>query len=471
MDSKDQNYTNGELIKELYDNVTYFDEYGTSIIIFVVVTILLIIIVLYYTSKSKIGEIKDDWVKQRCHPFVIPFAGVINKPDNKSVVQFTEENFKYCIDNILTDISGYILQPLEFITTQLDSVYQGLGTDIQSGRGMMDYIRNKYSGFTREIMDKLLNSVVPIQTFIIGVKDINSKILGILTVALYTFLGSFETLQSLFQPISDIPRKCFDENTLLIMNNGEKKKIKHIKVGDILLHNNEVVTTIKLSSKDTHMYKLNNIIVSESHMVYYNNKWICVAKHPDAVICENYSKKYIYSLNVNHKLFIINNVIFSDWDEIVNIANVDYILNKIKNIKQVNNIDCPFENKDIHKYLEGGFLENTFINMQNGISKSIKDVNVGDILENGENVYGKVEIKGDNAQYSYYLGKTLKVQGGDNQFIEYNNQIISTLNLTNNCKTKNTILYPKLYHLLTDTKYFYINNIKFYDYNSFIDFL
>ena len=109
--------------------------------------------------------------------------------------------------------------------------------------------------------------------------------------------------------------------------------------------------------------------------------------------------------------------------------------------------------------------------MQNGISKSIKDVNVGDILENGENVYGKVEIKGDNAQYSYYLGKTLKVQGGDNQFIEYNNQIISTLNLTNNCKTKNTILYPKLYHLLTDTKYFYINNIKFYDYNSFIDFL
>ena len=210
MDSKDQNYTNGELIKELYDDVTYFDEYGTSIIIFVVVTILLIIIVLYYTSKSKIGEIKDDWVKQRCHPFVIPFAGVINKPHNKSVVQFTEENFKYCIDNILTDISGYILQPLEFITTQLDSVYQGLGTDIQSGRGMMDYIRNKYSGFTREIMDKLLNSVVPIQTFIIGVKDINSKILGILTVALYTFLGSFETLQSLFQPISDIPRKFFD---------------------------------------------------------------------------------------------------------------------------------------------------------------------------------------------------------------------------------------------------------------------
>ena len=27
MDNKPQNYTNDDLIKELYDNVTYFDEY------------------------------------------------------------------------------------------------------------------------------------------------------------------------------------------------------------------------------------------------------------------------------------------------------------------------------------------------------------------------------------------------------------------------------------------------------------
>ena len=110
--SKAPIYTNDKLIKKLYDNVTYFDEYGTSIIIFVFVTILVIFIVLYYTSKSKIGEIKDDWANQRCHPTVIPFAGIINKPDDKTVVEFTEENFTYCVDNILTDESGSLLQPL-----------------------------------------------------------------------------------------------------------------------------------------------------------------------------------------------------------------------------------------------------------------------------------------------------------------------------------------------------------------------
>lgn len=473
MDNKPQNYTNDDLIKELYDNVTYFDEYGTSIIVFLVVTIVVIFIVLYYTSKIKFEEIKDDWANQRCHPAVIPIAGLINKPDDKSAIQFTEENFTYCVDNILTDGTAYLLKKLEFITKQLDKVYQGLGTDIHSSRGEVVSIRNNFEMFSREIMDKLVNTVIPIQTFMVGVKDINSKFVGILMAALYTFLGSFETLQTLLRPISNEPRKCFDEDTLFVMNNGVKKKIKHIKIGDILLHNNEVVSTIQLSSNNTTMYKLNNIIVSGSHMVYHNNQWICVSSHPDAAIYENYHKKYIYSLNVTHKIFIINHCIFSDWDEIIDNTktNIDCVIKKIIRIKKMHNIECDntFENTDIHKYLEGGFSENTFINMLNGTKISIKDVNVGDTLANGENVYGKVQIKGDIPQFSYYLGGLLKFQGGDNQSIEYNNNIISTLTFKDNCKIKITNSHPKLYHLLTNKNYFYINNIKFYDYNYFID--
>jgi hypothetical protein len=194
MNSKDNIYTNDELIKKLYNNVTYFDEYGTSIIIFVGVTLIVISIVLYYTTKSKIGEIKDDWRNKRCHPLVIPFAGIINKPHNKSVIQFTEENFTFCVDNILNNISGNVLQPLDFLTNQLISVYQELGKDITAGRGMINYIRTNYSIFTREIMNKLLNSGIPVQLFINGIKNINLKIVDSLTKGLYSFLGEFETL-------------------------------------------------------------------------------------------------------------------------------------------------------------------------------------------------------------------------------------------------------------------------------------
>ena len=59
--------------------------------------------------------IKDDWVNQRCSPAVIPFVGFINKPDNKSVAEFTEENFNYCIQNILINISGVAVQPFTYL--------------------------------------------------------------------------------------------------------------------------------------------------------------------------------------------------------------------------------------------------------------------------------------------------------------------------------------------------------------------
>lgn len=202
MDSKGPIYINDDLIKQLYDNVTYFDEYGTSIIIFVIVTIVVFCIVLYYSSKSKIGEIKDDWVKYRCHPVVIPFAGIIKKPYNKSIVEFTGENFTYCVDNILTNISKDILQPLELITSQLDGIYKGLGEDIHNGMKMINYIRNKYSIFTHTIMNNILNSIINLQPVLLGVKDINSKLLAGLTAGVYNFLGSFESLKGLFEPLN-----------------------------------------------------------------------------------------------------------------------------------------------------------------------------------------------------------------------------------------------------------------------------
>ena len=51
--------------------------------------------------------------------------------------------------------------------------------------------------------------------------------------------------------------------------------------------------------------------------------------------------------------------------------------------------------------------------------RDIKDVNVGDILENDEEVYGIVEINGKNIdeQFEYNLGKDLVVEGTSNLLI------------------------------------------------------
>jgi len=54
---------------------------------------------------KNIQPIKDDWKNQRCNPGVIPFAGFINKPDDKSAIDFTSENFVYCTLNIFKPLA------------------------------------------------------------------------------------------------------------------------------------------------------------------------------------------------------------------------------------------------------------------------------------------------------------------------------------------------------------------------------
>ena len=73
-------------------------------------------------------------------------------------------------------------------------------------------------------------------------------------------------------------------------------------------------------------------------------------------------------------------------------------------------------------------------------------------------------------QFEYNLGNKLVVEGGPNlticdKKIKYN----TTLTLENNYKKKLEKKHNELYHLLTDKKTFYIDDIRFYDYNAAID--
>jgi hypothetical protein len=128
------------------------------------------------------------------------------------------------------------------------------------------------------------------------------------------------------------------------------------------------------------------------------------------------------------------------------------------------------ELKDIHKELDGGFEESTRIKLYNGKYKQIKDIVIGDELQNGEKVYGVVIINGKNLsqQYKYVLGEKLVINGGPNLVVcDEKINFASTLGSLNKINLKEK--HDKLFHLLTDKKTFIIENIQFYDYNAAID--
>jgi hypothetical protein len=442
-------------IEKLYNNLTYYDIYSTSLILFVLFTLFIIILYSYFYVMTNSNEIKKNWNLERCKPHNILFAGLINKPKDKSMFDYTTENFEYCNQNITTSIVGYALQPFYYLYNQIISVLSNINEDINMIRQLITSIRSSIQEKVKEIMERLLNFTIPIQQLMITVYDIFGKFQAILTSCLMTALGAYYTLQSLIGSIIEfiiillislsimilalwlgiftwpfavamtavfisvsiplviivvfmtlmlkihtksvpkIPKghkpKCFDENTEFILLNGETKKIKDLQLYDVLINKSIITTTIILDTKNETMYSLNNIIVSGEHPVLYNNKWILIKEHPRSKIIKNYDKPYIYCVNTNNKLIELNHTIFSDWDEVY--SNLNNIKDFISKIKKNNNFYTFNSFNDIHLYLDKGFQEEQQVELFDGSSKKIMDIQINDKLINGEVVYGIVKLK------------------------------------------------------------------------------
>jgi len=569
MDDKSINFnkkdvSNIKKIQELYDNLTYFDNYGGSFFLFIILTITLFIVVSYCYVSSHMSKIKKNWVTERCKPYVLPFAGMINKPTNMTADEYTNQNFEYCAQNILKSISGFALEPIEFVVAAV-STTAGMITDgLQGIREMIYKYRINLVKIVEKLLNQIMNMIPPLQLIILEFGDIIGKIQGTMTAALYTTVGAFMSFQVfldiiaygvavtmiiiavfivvsiplvaiLYAEIVTIPMavtlngvlmallvlyiglmipfgvalgileddlgatidwklpppppvqpaappSCFDENTILEMNDGTKKRLIDIQVGDKLINDNMVTAKIKLSAFGSQMYNLNDIIVSGTHSIKINNKWVKINSYDQAIKIEDYNEKYIYCLNTEQKEIFINNCVFFDWDEIgeddIETIKIIHKANKYNTNKERNNeeIKNEFQRKTIHKYYDGGFISNTKIKLISGSEKEIKDIKIDDILENGSKVYGIVEIDGKQLsnQYIYNLGNYNKqIIGGPNlNLCDTNVKFTTTLNLNNSSNNLEfNFKQDKLYHLLTDKKTFYVNGLRFYDYNTSIEIL
>jgi hypothetical protein len=428
---------------------------------------------------QKKEDIAQNWTAERCKPQNMMFAGFINKPDNKTVFEYTNDNFQYCVQNILLNIIGYALEPFQYMLTSLTNVFKELMAAIQIIREVFNNLRNNFKTFSEDVMGRILNTVVSLQQILIAVIDSFQKVQGILTGGLYTMLGAYYGLKSLLGAILEliikllvvlviiivglwvlpftwpvaislsvvflslsvplaiityfmsevmhiqteaIPKlRCFDENTELIMYDGFKKKIKDIDVGDVLKDNIIVTSTMKLDARGLKMFNLNGIIVSESHIVNYEGTWVPVKDHPDAILIENYSKPFIYCLNTTAKIIIINNIIFTDWDEIYD-DDLDYVLDYY----------CIRVVSEIHKYSDYGLKSNQLIKTISG-NKSISEIIIGDVLDGGGIVYGivKMDNLGDGKEilYSLLVSNNLIITDNGSLIRDYNYSIDTILNM------------------------------------------
>lgn len=474
-----------EYVNELYDKLTYLDMYGTTVILFICLTLFVFCIYTYCQALQKKEALVNDWANQRCKPQYIPFAGYINSPDGKSAFNYTGENFQYCMQNILVNITGNALKPIELLLAGVTNFFSMLSGTINQIRTVLSILRDNVANFVQEILHRLLITIIPLQSIMIKVMDMFNKIQGIMMASLYTMLGAYLTLKSLMGAMmelvirvllimtiiivglwasgpvmwplaasssiaylgisiplalvlyfmsdvlhiktSAIPklRRCFDGCTLIKMYDGTLKKIKDIEPGQLLEKGIKVTSKFKVDASNLKMFVLHDIIVSETHIVKYNGKWIQISDHPDSVKKDGlYKEPFLYCLNTNSKEITINGTTFSDWDELYG-EELDNVLKHISIFKDVQN---PNDRENIHRYLEVGFEPDTNVYLSDNTKKHIKHIKIGDKLSTKGTVYGIVEI------------------------------------LNKNPKSK-----EKVFHLLTTNKLFEIDGKVIRDYNDAVD--
>lgn len=184
-------------IDKLYEKAGYLAKYGGDLYLAIILIIVVFCVVSYFYVMSKVRPIRDNWVKERCNPQVIPFAGMIYKRDDQSTMEATAENFTYCTQNVLVGISDFALQPIRYSVSAMTNVFGALSQSMNAVRGMFSSIRGNVGEITEDTMGRTLNIMTPFQQMMIGVKSAFGKVSGIGTASIYTLYGIYMGLKAL----------------------------------------------------------------------------------------------------------------------------------------------------------------------------------------------------------------------------------------------------------------------------------
>lgn len=506
-------------INNLYKkNSTFYSKYGYQLIIAMIIIYIFLVWTAYYYVINHLPILKANWPANKCNPLYIPFAGMIINDPHKSKLDIIDENFQACVQNILTSIIGVALKPIYYITNVMTTSLHEMTDSVTGVRAMFSKMRDQIENITESISGRTLNITMPVLKLIIAAKNMVGQTVGIITTGFYTLLGNYLLLNTLLGSIIEfigiilgiiaaaivvalfipfvgeiiaaplvaleaailIPfviiviavnkifhsgyssspvSACFGKNTKIQLEN-DTKLISEVEIGD-LLHDGSVVTGLmKMSSSGQSICNLNGIIVTGLHRVYHDTVgWVKVIDHPQSYQIYDYRETIVYCLNTNTKVIKINDQTFTDWDDL---DDNDFMkLNKCNSM--VKHMDC----KDIHPYLDNGFEENTMIEMEIGTQVKIKDIEINDILRFGERVLGviKIDAKDVISINEYCINNTyIKCSGN----IQIYTGILGNLN-TDNLEGSQIIVGHYLYQLITDKGYFYINDLKIYDYNFGIE--
>lgn len=323
------------------------------------------------------AEIERNWDHYRCDPGVVLIAKSF-KPatDPRTTSQFAEDNWTFCqkeyVQNAIREAAAL---PKQMAAAEADTVAALTKVADTAGDIFVDvwnFIYEAYSAF----MDQMKNAAKLFQNMLLNMKAMVDRLQASILAIVYSLIslvtafvntvrvvvivaiviigiliGLSILIMWFFPPIfilTDLMMAlavtavvaigvelaevegfqeghCFATGTSIVMENGTRKLIERVQIGDVLSDGAEVTATHQFLSADT-VFNLYGIHVTGDHLVYHGDSRISVRDHPDAVPlpaswncmgtrqtlwCLTTTTRKIPCLTDKNKI-----VVFADWEEI-----------------------------------------------------------------------------------------------------------------------------------------------------------
>jgi hypothetical protein len=283
----------------------------------IIIIFLFMLLYIFNILVVNYQRIKDNWPIYRCQPLIMPFASVFGHD--------SAENFSFCIQTMQKNMMGPLLKPLLFNVDMLGGITSGLTDNLNGARKFMKFLRGAMSGSFLNIFSTMMNMTVEMQRVFVNVKDMMSKVIGIMATTVNILNGTVMTMESAWAgpPGALVRALCFHPDTKLKLENGEIVSMKDIKLNSILQNKTRVCAVMQISNLDENgkiiekMYKVDNeILVSGSHLIYNPTikQFVHVKDLPESEISEINCDVLSCLITSDHTI-PIGKWIFHDWED------------------------------------------------------------------------------------------------------------------------------------------------------------
>lgn len=283
------------------------------------VIIILLFVALYVASFLSIGlkKLQKNWPKYRCNPMAMPLASYLgHDPVN---------NFTQCIGRIQKGLMGHFLEPVYYIIGIIGNMSKTILGAVNKIRDVFFNMKKRIVEMIQSIYFMIINVLIQFQRIIIKMKDLMMKMIGASMTTIYMVEGISLSGKSAHNgPIGGVLRTlCFSPDTKVKMNNGKVKKMKNIKIGDILENDNKVTATLNiLGDKYSPYYKIfskelnDHIYLTGEHLIQHpdTSRFIPVSEYEKAEKT-NIRDKVLSCLVTQTHLIEVGEYTFWDWED------------------------------------------------------------------------------------------------------------------------------------------------------------